>query len=189
MWYTRNQPGGSWSFIHISIFSSDLICSHSFYVAFRDCFALVTQQFWVQNFSGNTWGVPDESTGGLWNTWIVSGAGRRNNSMWKLSTLGLCQKSRVDTSVLFFMYFSALKMWPCTFLFLLRRSKWNISGVKKRLNFLFIKGIGKLVCGWKNGNEHSSHNCQCKYLYLCAVEISINNIIRKMFWIAYKAHQ
>lgn len=60
---------------------------------------------------------------------------------------------------------------------------------KKKLKFLFIKEIGKLACGLKNGNEHSSDNCQCKYLHFCAVEISINDIIRKMFSISYKASQ
>lgn len=101
-------------------------------------------------------------------TGTFSGAGRRNNSIWKLSTL--CAKNLLWThQCCFSSIFLYLKVWPCTFLFL-RRNKWNISGVTKKLNFLFIKGIVKLACGWKSGDEHLSSNYQCKYLHSHAVE-------------------
>ena len=59
----------------------------------------------------------------------------------------------------------------------------------KKAKLLVHQRKRKAYLWLKNGNEHSSDNCPCKYLHYCAVEISSNDttrIIRKMLSITYQ---
>lgn len=125
-------------------------------------------------------------------TVMFRGAGRRNNSIWKLSILLSLFMWKIwygQISAVFQVFFCIQRCDHMFFYSSLGGIIKNICGVKKKAK-LFIHQKKRKTCLWlKNVNEHSSDNCLCQYLHYCAVEVSSNDItriIRKMFSIPYQ---
>lgn len=106
---------------------------------------------------------------------------------YQLSSLCLYEKFWHEQISAFSRIFLNSNMWP--YLFLFRQNNWNICSVTKKLIFLFIKGRGKLACGWRkwiNTQLIFAHaNAYIAVLWKSPVMI-ITRIIRKMHSIAYQ---